>query len=143
MFINVDEVSEYDLTYLDDEEDSEYKIIKHLDDDYKCVKVSDAYNYGLARIKPFLTSYARTYIMKFIHKCNIEESSIIRIHTDGLIFNKQIDFESMNLKYYPKPEDKTTGLINLKNAIYGFHICSCCNKEFSYKSYVEHKLMCI
>ncbi len=144
IYIKQDEISEYDITYLDEEENSEYKIMKNLDSgDYKCVKSSDAYNYGLARIKPFLTSYARTYIMKFLHKCNIDESSIVRIHTDGLVFNKEIDFESMNLKYYPKPEDKTTGLINFKNAIYGFHICPCCNNEFSYKSYVEHSKICI
>ena len=96
------------ISFIDDNEKSGYKIFNHIDDKYKIVKSSNAYNFGLARIKPFLTAFGRLKIMKFIHNCNIEKS-IVRIHTDGLAFNKPIDFEKYNLDYYPMPEDKTTG----------------------------------
>ena len=76
--------------------------------------------------------------MKFIHNCDIEKH-LIRIHTDGLVFNKLIDFEKLNLDYYPKPEDKTTGIINYHNALYGFHCCKTCNKEFRFKDFKCHK----
>ena len=137
-YIFEDEVENYDISFLDDEETSEYKIIKHIDNRYKIVKSSNAYNYGLARIKPFLTAFGRLKIMKFIHTCDIEKH-LIRIHTDGLVFNKPIDFEKYNLDYYPKPEDKTTGIINYHNALYGFHCCKTCNKEFRFKDFKCHK----
>ena len=136
--ISENDIEKYDATYINDEEPSEYKIIKHTDYSYKVVKSSNAYNYGLARIKPFLTAFGRLKIMKFIHNCDIEKH-LIRIHTDGLVFNQEINFEKYNISYYPKPEDKTTGLIKYKNALYGFHICSKCNKEFRYKDYICHK----
>lgn len=137
-YINNDDSEEYDITYLDDDEDSEYKIIKNQDEQYHIVLSEDAYNYGFARIKPFLTSFARLYIMKFIHNTNTEKH-IVRIHTDGIVFDKQFEFDKMNLDYYPKPEDKTTGLMKYKNAVYGFHICSKCNGEFSYKNFICHQ----
>ena len=37
-------------------------------------------------------------------------SNVIRIHTDGIVFNKDFDFS--DLEYYPKTESKTTGLIH-------------------------------
>lgn len=46
--------------------------------------------------------------MKFIHNTNTEKH-LIRIHTDGIVFNKSFEFDKMNLDYFPKPEDKTTG----------------------------------
>ena len=30
--------------------------------------------------------------MKFLHNCNDIEKPLVRIHTDGLVFNKPIDF---------------------------------------------------
>jgi hypothetical protein len=111
IYISEDEIENYDISYIDDNEKSEYKILNHIDDKYKIVKSSNAYNYGLARIKPFLTAFGRLKIMKFIHKYDIEKS-LVRIHTDGLVFNKQIDFEKYNLDYYCLPEDKITGRIN-------------------------------
>jgi hypothetical protein len=119
IYISEDEIENFDISYLDDNEKSEYKILNHIDDKFKIVKSSNAYNYGLARIKPFLTAFGRLKIMKFIHKCDIEKS-IVRIHTDGLVFNKPIDFEKYNLDYYCLPEDKTTGRINFHNSLYGY-----------------------
>lgn len=137
-YINEDETELYDMTYLDDEEDSEYKIIKNKDEQYHLVLSENPYNHGLARIKPFLTSFARLYIMKFIHNTNTEQN-VIRIHTDGIVYNKPFEFDKMGLKYYPTPEDKTTGLINYHNAVYGFHICLKCQDEFYYKDFKCHQ----
>lgn len=138
LYINIDESENYDVTYLNDQDQSEFKIIKSLDTQYKIVKSNDAYNYPLARIKPFLTAFGRLKIMKFIHEFEIEEN-LIRIHTDGLVLNKNIDFEKLNLnKYVPKPEDKTTGLINFHNAVYYFNCCKKCNKEFKFNDFKNH-----
>jgi hypothetical protein len=137
-YIFEDDVENYDISFLDDDEKSEYKILKHIDNRYKIVKSSNAYNYGLARLKPFLTAFGRLKIMKFIHSCDIEKH-LIRIHTDGLVFNKPIDFEKYNVDYYPKPEDKTTGIINYHNPLYGFHLCQKCNKEFRFKDFKCHQ----
>jgi hypothetical protein len=75
--------------------------------------------------------------MKFIHKCDIEKS-LVRIHTDGLVFNKPINFEKYNLDYYPMPEDKSTGKINYLNSLHVYHCCSSCLSEFRYKNYLNH-----
>ena len=53
LYIFEDEIENYDITFKDDDEPSEYKMIKHIDNKYKIVKSSNVYNYGLARIKPF------------------------------------------------------------------------------------------
>ena len=117
------DISPYDATYKQDSEDSEYKILDNKDDEYISVRSDNAYNHGLARMKPFLTAFCRNYIMKFLLEHEINEL-IIRIHTDGIVLSKKVDFT--NLEYYPKPEDKTTGLINWHNSLFGFHICKKC-----------------
>ena len=129
------DISLYDATYKQDSEDSEYKILDNKDDEYISVRSDNAYNHGLARMKPFLTAFCRNYIMKFLLEHEINEL-IIRIHTDGIVLSKKVDFT--NLEYYPKPEDKTTGLINWHNSLFGFHICKKCKREFRYKDYLNH-----
>lgn len=58
------------------------------------------------RLKPFLTAYARNKTARVALK---DLDSVIRIHTDGLVFNKKHDdFVTDELK----PEGKTTGLID-------------------------------
>jgi len=136
--VYTEDLSEYDATYLDDLEESEHKIIKHKDNHYVLVKASNAFNHSLARIKPFLTAFGRLKLMKLIIEQNLDKD-IVRLHTDGLVFNKPVDFESMGLSYYPKPENKTTGLIKYHNAVYGFHICPNCGCEFRYKDFKNHK----
>ena len=130
-YIFEDEIENYDITFIDDDEPSEYKIIKHIDNKYK-----------IARIIPFLTAFGRLKIIKFLHNCNDIEKSLVRIHTDGLVFNKPIDFEKYNLDYYPFSEDKTTCKINYHNALYGYHVCPSCLSEFRYKDYLSHIINC-
>ena len=40
---------------------------------------------------------------------------VVRIHTDGIVLNKEHDFT--HIKYHPTPEDKTTGKMIFKNVI--------------------------
>jgi hypothetical protein len=129
---------DYDTTFTDDPEPSEYKILGMTDEgEYKSVKSSNAYKYPLARLKPFLTAYGRLKIMKLIRDNNLEDN-VIRIHTDSIITNIQFDYKAHCGDYYPIPENKTTGLMVYKNAIYGFHICKKCNELFSYKDFKDH-----
>ena len=113
------DLSLYDATHKQDSEDSEYKVLDNKDDEYISVR-DNAYNHDLARMKPFLTACCRKYIIKFLLEHEINEL-VIRIHTNGIVLSKKVDFT--NLDYYPKPEDKTTGLKNWHNSLFGFHIC--------------------
>lgn len=113
-----DEIDDKDVSEYDDEAKTTYKLLeeKIYDDDseigyrtvYHCVNSDVPYKYDLARLKPFLVSYCRAFVGKMIMKENILDN-VIRIHTDGIVLNKTYDFT--HLKYYPKPEDKTTGKI--------------------------------
>ena len=60
------------------------------------------------RLKSFLTAFGRVKIAEAAQS-NID--AVIRIHTDGVAFNKKIKFNITGLI----PEDKTTGLINYKH----------------------------
>jgi hypothetical protein len=75
---------------------------------YVLVESENAYSHPLARMKPFLLSYSRNIVGTLIIKENLL-SDVIRINTDGIILKKDYDFS--HLDYYPKTEDKTTGLI--------------------------------
>ena len=96
--------------------------------------------YNLARIKPFLTGFGRLKILKLLHNNDLVKN-VVRIHTDGITLNKNVDFSKLGLpyNYYPSQEDKTTGLMLFKNAVYGFHLCSKCNQLFSYEDFKIHK----
>lgn len=119
-----DEIYEKNVSYYDNEVKTEYKILdeKYYDDDsergyrtvYTCIKSDVPYKYDLARLKPFLVSYCRAYVGKMIMKENILDN-VVRIHTDGIVLNKEHDFT--HLKYFPTPEDKTTGTIKFSNVI--------------------------
>ena len=129
---------EYDITKRNSPTESEYKIIKHLDDGtYKAIKTDSAFRYSLARIKPFLTAFGRLDIFKLIDSNNLE-SNFVRVHTDGIILNKDFDFSKIGLDYYPKPEDKTTGYMRYHNKLFGYHICKHCDQEFSFKEFKCH-----
>eukprot|EP00981_Chlorochromonas_danica_P014915 scaffold9409_cov333-Ochromonas_danica.AAC.1 len=51
------------------------------------------------------------------------EKNVIRVQTDGIVLNEKVDFAMLEgLKYYPKPENKTTGLIKFYNLNSYYHI---------------------
>ena len=79
---------------------------------YTYIKSDHAYKNNLARLKPFFTSFARNYMVKLL----ISEGLInnfIRSHTDNIVLNVPHDFT--HLPYYPKYEEKSTGLITWSN----------------------------
>ena len=81
---------------------------------YECIKKSKPYKYHYARMKPFLLSLGRNIIGDLImNSGNLE--NVVRINTDGIVLNQAFDFASLNIPYYPIPEDKTTGLIKWNN----------------------------
>lgn len=118
-FCEEDKFFDLDVSELDDDEETEYKLInekRYKDVNYEngvrllyeVVESNNAYSNDLARLKPFFVSFCRAHIGDLI----IEEEmvdKVIRIHTDGLVFTEPHDFT--HLFYYPIPEDKTTGHI--------------------------------
>lgn len=141
VYIPRNKEKEYDMTHMTDNEPSEYKIIDVADNgDNITVKTTDPYKYNLARIKPFLTGFGRLKIFKVLHSNNLVKD-VVRIHTDGIVLNKMVDFSKLGLpyNYYPTQEDKTTGQMMFANAVYGYHHCPKCKGFFCYKDFKEHK----
>lgn len=129
MFFNEEEFENLDVSKLSDDEPTEYKLLERKDyyngdnikTSYHCIPTKQPYKNifddsnsdgNLARLKPFLVSFARCYIAKIIMKEKILDN-VIRIHTDGIILNKEHDFT--HLKYHPISELKSTGDIIFKN----------------------------
>ncbi len=74
---------------------------------YKLLNSKKPYKYNI-RLKSFITSYGR---IKTAHVPLFDIKNLIRIHTDGLVFEKKQDFIIKDLF----PEDKTTGVIEFNN----------------------------
>ncbi len=74
---------------------------------YKVIDVDNPYKYNI-RLKPFITSFGRIQTARVALE-NLE--SVIRIHTDGIVYDKPIVTKRPNFI----PEKKTTGLIKFKN----------------------------
>ena len=91
---------------------SEYVVLDHhktpTEDYYKLYSAKDPYKMGEARIKSFMSSFARIRIAETAIYGGIDD--VIRIHTDNVTFKCNKDEKMKNRDI--KPEDKTTG--NLK-----------------------------
>jgi hypothetical protein len=75
---------------------------------YELINREKPYLHNLARIKSYLTAFARIKIAKI---ALMKLSSVIRIQTDSISFAVPFNYKSItNLL----PEQKTTGLINWK-----------------------------
>lgn len=111
------------------QEEKEYKIIGEnyyyvngeLNTVYECVKIAKPYKYTLARMKPFILSFSRNIVGDLVMNNGLLEN-VIRIATDGIVLNKEYNFTSCG--YYPKPEEKTTGLIQWNNVNSYFKVSS-------------------
>jgi hypothetical protein len=90
-----DECDFYNLGYYDEYDGAESY--------YKLHDMNKPYKYNL-RLKCFLTAYGR---VKTAQVAEQDIESVIRIHTDGICFNKE---QSFNIKNFI-PEAKTTGLL--------------------------------
>ena len=111
-------------------EDKEYAIFEavNLDDEeqsyYKILDLKNPMKYPVGRFKSFLMAFSRNITAT---ACLIDVENVVRIHTDGITFNKEQDFSKYTdiPKDFIFPEDKTTGTINFKNVNSYFHICGC------------------
>jgi hypothetical protein len=105
---------------------------------YKLIESNNAYYYkGLARIKAFLPEYCRNYVFNLVSNHNLE-NNVIRIHTDSICFDREVNFESLKIDYYPIPEQKTTGYIKFYNVNSYFHICEKCSVEYKFDKNEKH-----
>jgi hypothetical protein len=119
VYKTVDELMDMDVSM---DNSSEYKLINetHFENGYirfELIKTEKPYKYNLARLKPFVLALSRNVVGDFIMDNNLM-NNIIRIHTDGIVLNEEIDFTdplSNVPNYYPKPEEKTTGNIKWVN----------------------------
>eukprot|EP01040_Poterioochromonas_malhamensis_P008756 gene8756-9484_t len=122
--LDLTEEMDDEVTPLDCIDYSQYKIVKtdailnedgELDLIEKVVNVEDPYSHSFARLKPFIVSYARCYIGKFIMKNDVLDITH-RVHTDGIVFSEPRDFT--HLPYFPIPEDKSSGFLTWYNVSY-------------------------
>ena len=113
--VHDEKLSDYDYTNIDKIDYTnkyEHYEIKHTDDFHYLVDADDAFAHPLARLKPFLTAYCRNYIFNFLSENNLAKN-VIRIQTDGIVFNKKYNF--CQFDYAPIPENKTTGKMIFNN----------------------------
>jgi hypothetical protein len=129
----VDDIDGMDISYMDSPKDTKYKCRDSMTDNgqYKIVESENAYKYNLARIKPFLIAQGRNRILKLIMKHNLI-NKVVAIHTDRITFNEDVNFETLDEKYFPTHEDKSSGLIRFDNSVRYYHICKKCNKDYKF-----------
>lgn len=114
-------LSKMNLTILTEEEmfndiDYEYEIIDVFNQDgenkYKILPLNkNIYNTNF-RIKPFITAFVRCKVFKAILDNDLLDN-VIRIHTDGIILNKEFNFDIYDAELIS--EEKSTGKIQFKN----------------------------
>ena len=92
-------------------DEADYKITDYIwtneQEYYKLQSMDKPYKYNF-RLKSFLTAFGRVKIAEVAQE-NIDD--VIRVHTDGIAFKKQMNLKITGLI----AEDKTTGLIKYKN----------------------------
>lgn len=91
--------------------DDEYMIMKYHENDYEqyweIMDTNRPYKYNI-RLKPWITALARNMTGNIVLE---NPGRVIRVHTDGIVFSKEMEFDNENLI----PEEKTTGKIHWKN----------------------------
>ncbi len=138
IYVESKDINEYDFLYpedVDEDRKPEYICIKVYTGNkkYELVKAKNPYKEGgIARLKIYLVSAIRYYITNMLIKCNLL-TDVIRICTDGIVLNREFDFQKCGLKYVPIKEDKTTGKIKFYDANKYRSICKTCKCEYNFK----------
>ena len=105
-----DQIQEENLKVSSDTS-SDYKIIEYTYNDdkevYKLQSMIEPYRYNF-RLKSFLTAYGR---VKIAEVALTKIDAVIRIHTDGIVFNRDVKPKFPLLIR----EDKTTGYLKWEN----------------------------
>ena len=120
--------------------EADYTIIKHVISEgreyYKLQNHKNPYKNNI-RLKPFLVSYGR-YLMTDVINENID--SVIRVQTDSVTFNINMD-DIILTKYKDMVfENKSSGLINWINVNSKQHLCNNCNSILDKNINYEHHL---
>lgn len=141
IFKNEDDALKLDISEKLDTTFTKYKCIneKHYSTGftYEIVKTENPYKTNLARLKPFLTSYARNFVANMILESELL-NDVVRIHTDGICLNKGFCFQK-DYKYFPKLELKTTGLLRFNNVNNYDKYCEECKEWILHKDKEHHK----
>ena len=104
--------NEYDKHCCDENTISVDFVYKNIDEQYFiCIDKNKGFYESNYRLKFFLTSYCRNKIANIILDNDLIEN-VIRIHTDGIVLDREFNFDP-NLELIP--EEKTTGKIKIKN----------------------------
>ena len=107
--VDEDKIDDYDVDVGDDADYKMMDVVVKQDgtEYYKLLNTKERYKLPL-RLKPFLTSYGRNKTARVALRMI---DNVIRIHTDGVTFDKPYTVKSENLL----PEKKTTGHIKFNN----------------------------
>jgi hypothetical protein len=122
-YYSLDKVIDDDIDCTMDKENknADYWIRNFDGDMYELVSIKRPYKYNVARIKPFLLSKGQV-ITANVASLHIDD--VVRLHTDGIVFNKKHDDVMTKFKTYPQliAEEKTSGLIDWQsvNSYYNF-----------------------
>jgi hypothetical protein len=145
IYINENDSESYDwdqLSNIDATKKYKYYSYEHSNGKYALINGNKAFAHGgLGRIKIFLTEYSRNFIFNMISENNLE-NYVTRIQTDGICFNKPVDFSKLGLKYYPIPEKKSSGKLVFYNINNYFHVCSGCEIEFKFDKDTTTSFLC-
>ena len=119
--------------------ETKYKIIDLLVDKNRIIDVENAYKYKFGRMKVFLTAYGRLKMLKLGHQIYMTSTAeIIRIHTDGIILSEAFDMgttsnlwdKKIHAKYFPKPDEKISGVLMFNDCLYQHRKCTKCKCEY-------------
>lgn len=102
----------------------------HNNKSIEIINRTNMYKNNLARLKSFITAYARDYVGRMIITEKIHDK-VIRIHTDGITLLEPHEFK---LEYKPIPEKKSTGWIYWNSNTTYYHKCDKCNEFYKYCS---------
>lgn len=142
IYVNGEDSDDYDFDHLDRisyKNPYDYYAIEHSNDTYTMINANKPFKHkGLARIKNFLTEYARNYMFNMVCTNNLE-SFVIRIQTDSVTLTKPVDFTKLNMVYYPIAEAKSTGYIVFHNVNNYKNICLDCGLEYKYCKNAVHE----
>lgn len=141
VYVTSENSKNYDWEHLKDinaTEKYDYYVHSYENGVFKMIKGSRAFAHeGLARIKPFLTEFARGFVFNMLSEHDLARD-VVRIHTDGICFKRPVDFKALKLDYFPIPEAKSTGTLKFYNLNSYVHVCKDCEEEYSYCKNCNH-----
>ena len=141
LLVKKEDAKNYDWEHLKEvsfEDPHEYYARTYENGVYAMIKADKAYKHGgIARIKHFLTEFARGYVFNMMSTHRLTKD-IIRVHTDGIVFKRPVDFPALKIDYHPIKEDKTSGTLIFYNSNCYYHVCKDCNTSYYYNKSNPH-----